>query len=151
MTPTSQGSRWALSGMSLVEVTMALGITSFAAVVIMGLLATALGHNSDSVERAQLVKIYQAVNESAKSFGEASESTKPWASEWCYTRDAIPCTSSDANAHYRALVAAEPSATWPGATSSNVWNVHVEILSLPKDQTIFARSALFVKEPPKAP
>lgn len=139
------------SGMSLVEVTLALGITSFAAIVIMGLLATALGHNSDSSERALLVKIYQNVTESVKTFAETTDPEESWDSEWSYTREAVPCDPTDAKAHYRAIVAAEPSATWPGATSSNAWNVQVEILNLPKDQTIFARSAIFVKEPPEAP
>jgi len=139
------------SGMSLVEVALALGITSFAAIVIMGLLATALGHNSDSSERALLVKIYQNVTESVKTSAETTNPAQSWASEWSYTREAIPCGPTDAKAHYRAVIAAEPSATWPGATSSNAWNVQVEILNLPKDQIIFARSAIFVKEPPEVP
>lgn len=139
------------SAMTLVEVTLALGITSFAAIAIMGLLATALGHNSDSSERALLVKIHQSVTESVKTFAETADPAAAWSSEWTYTREAVPCDAADSRAHYRAVAAGEPSAAWPGTTSSNAWKVRIEILSLPKDQTIFARSAIFVKEPPEAP
>lgn len=137
--------------MSLVEVTLALGITSFAAIVIMGLLATALGHNSDSAERVLLTKIFQNANESAKNFAISADPAQPWETEWTYTREGISRQSGDASAHYRARVTAQPGAAWPGNTSTNAWKVRIKIFNLPKDQSIFERSVFFVKEPPEAP
>ena len=134
--------------MSLVEVTLALGITSFAAIVIMGLMATALGQNAESSEQAVLVKIYQNVSESIKTIAENAPPGDPWQRELVYSREAIACDPSDTNAQYRATISALPSATWPGNDSTNAWNIRVQILNIPKQHRIFERSTIVVKAPP---
>jgi uncharacterized protein (TIGR02598 family) len=139
------------AGMSLVEVTLALGITSFAVIVIMALLATALGHNSDSSERALLAKIFRSATEAAKTAAETNNRSLPWQAEWAYTHEGVACGLADAQAHYRAHVSAQPSAAWPGAASSNAWTVRFEIANIPKKQVINTRTTFFVKEPPSVP
>lgn len=134
--------------MSLVEVTLALGITSFAAIVIMGLMATALGQNSESSEKADIVKIYQNVSESIKTLADNAPPADSWQGELVYSREAIACEPSDTNAHYRATISALPSATWTGNASTNAWNIRVQILNIPKQRLIFQRGTIFVKSPP---
>lgn len=133
--------------MSLVEVTLALGITAFAAVTIMGLLTVALGHNTDSAERAIFVNIYRNVTEAIKTTTESADPSLSWTNVLTYDREAVPTTAANSTAHYRAEISAQPSSTWPGATSTNAWNVHVKLISIPKDQAVFERNLIFVKEP----
>jgi|GEM_PF-3282648 len=135
------------SGMTLVEVTLALGITAFAAVTIMGLLTVALGHNTDSAERAIFVNIYRNVTEAIKTTTESSDPSLAWTQELTYDREAVPTGATNSSAHYRAEISAQPSATWPGATSTDAWNVNVKVISIPKDQSVFERNLIFVKEP----
>jgi uncharacterized protein (TIGR02598 family) len=139
-----------LTGMSLVEVTLALGITAVAVIVIMALLATALGLNSDSSERALLVKIFRQMTESARTLSETSNRSVPWQAEWAYTHDGVSCDPDDARAHFRAHASAVPSATLPGITTSNAWTVQFEIRNVPKDRVVTQRTTFFVKEPPGA-
>lgn len=140
--------------MSLVEVTIALGITAFTAITLMGLMSTAMNQQSDSNERMALSRVYQSAAEAAKPEAEKAAESQPnviWQQDLYYTREGISCDSADPLRHYFVRNRGIPDPTLPGtAAPSGAWQLETEVTSIPRNAVIFKRAMVLVKEPPAA-
>jgi len=136
------------AGMSLVEVTIAIGIASFVAITIMGLLTVALNNSTEASERAGLSRVYRNVSEAIKPIAAKSDPANDWQTNFCFTQDALSCGESDPAARYRVESRGSHAATVLGTANTNAWSVQIRIWNIARNSVAFERASLLIKEPP---
>jgi len=134
-------------GMTLVEVSMAIGIASFAAISIIGTFSIFLSNSADSTERSIISRIYRSTAESVKLVAAQTPATQEWRASFAFTRDIIACELNDTTAHYLVEGRGSPTTSLPGISSTNAWAVEIKIFTIPRNQIVLHRSIVLVKEP----
>jgi len=139
--------RFSLKAMTLVEVTIAIGIAAFVAIPIMGLFAIAFSSMGESTERFAFLRIYQSAVEAAKPVAEQASATLPWNATFGFTREILACEPTAQDAYYRAECDGAPGVAMPGGSNAGAWAVTIRIYNIPQQKMVFERATALVKSP----
>jgi uncharacterized protein (TIGR02598 family) len=129
---------WKLSGFSLVEVTLAMGIIAFALVAVLGLVPPGLSTFRKAVTTSIGTQIVQQVVSDIRQTDFDSLSTQP---AWRYFDDqgqeyASVQTTGTGRVIYHVNVQITKPVTLPGGNTSNLARVNIEIVNNPGNKSL---------------
>ncbi|GEM_PF-4923208 len=130
--------------MSLVEVTISMGIITFCAVALMGLLPVVFSTARESRESTVTARIHQTVAGMLRE--DFDLSTGPW----LFNHEGLPVTDAS-EAHYRAMTNAPIPANLSGSTSSHILMVPVVIENTVRGHTSLIRPVFINHESAQTP